>query len=199
MIKLIPATAALTSQLADRVSAAGTTLATSARTFIQPDRYRWWHAAAFEVAMQLIQAPMVGNTAIYNSSRQAPFAPPNWVFGPAWLINNVSVLWGNLRLLNLPAETPHRRTLLWLQGASWGIFTTFSYVYFGLESPTLAFAWTFSMYALTIASIVLSAKIDPKIALSFATLFLWLSLATPVAAYQMIYNPDAFLGTPAWR
>jgi benzodiazapine receptor len=182
MIKLIPGT-----------------LTNTARTLLQPERYRWWHAAAFELAAQLVQAPWLRNTKVYNSYRQAPFAPPNWVFGPAWLINNVSVLWGNLRLLNLPAETPHRRPLLWLQGASWGIFATFSYAYFGLESPILAFAWTFSMYALTIASIALSSKLDPKIALSFATLFLWLSLATPVAAYQMVYNPDPLFGTPAWR
>ncbi len=55
------------------------------------------------------------------------------------------------------------------------------------------------MYTLTIASVVLSARIDRKIVWSLATLFVWLSLATVVAAYQMVHNPDPLFGTAAWR
>lgn len=169
----------------------------------QPDQYRWWHGLAFGIAANLISALNTGRRAddrqYYEGLRQAPFAPPGWVFGPAWAINNISVLWGNLRLLNLPEATPHRRTILGLQGASWAIYSSFSYVYFNKRSPILACTWTSGMYLLTIISILLTSKIDRKIALSLATLFVWLSLATPVAAYQMIYNPDPLLDTPAWR
>ena len=121
------------------------------------------------------------------------------MFAPAWAINNASVLWGNLRLLNLPEDTPHRRQLLWLQGVSWALFSSFGYVYFGKRSPILAFVWTASFYALTIVSAALSWRVDRKIALSFVTLLLWLTLATPVAAYQMVHNPDEYFRTPAWR
>jgi tryptophan-rich sensory protein len=170
------------------------------RALLRPPRYRWWHGAAFELAVQLIQAPgLTRPNRVYKRFKQASFAPPAWVFGPAWTINNVSVLWGNLRLLNLPPDARNRRPLLWLQGASWGIFCTFSYVYFSLNSPILAFSWTVSMYALTLASAVLAWNTDRKIVLSLVTLLLWLSLASLVAAYQMIYNPDPFFNTPAWR
>lgn len=169
-------------------------LAHFAKGVLFPQQYRWWHGLAFGLAANAVSGLSLGRRAedrrYYEGLRQAPFAPPGWVFGPAWTINNISVLWGNLRLLNLPADTPQRQPLLWLQGASWLIFSTFSYVYFNKRSPILAFTWTGGMYILTICSMLLASKIDRKIVLSLVTLFLWLSLATPVAAYQMIYNED---------
>ena len=169
-------------------------LADLAQRVLFPQRYRWWHGLAFGLAANAVSGLSLGRRSedrrYYEGLRQAPFAPPGWVFGPAWTINNISVLWGNLRLLNLPADTPQRQPLLWLQGASWLIYSTFSYVYFNKRSPILAFTWTGGMYILTICSMLLASKIDRKIVLSLVTLFLWLSLATPVAAYQMIYNDD---------
>ncbi len=135
----------------------------------------------------------------YEGMRQAPFAPPGWVFGPAWAINNTSVLWGNLRLLNQPKDTPNRRELLALQGLSWVLFSTFSYVYFRKGSPILALVWTAAFLVLTVVSAALSWRSDRKVTLSFATLLAWLTLATPTAAYQAASNPDELFGTPAWR
>jgi tryptophan-rich sensory protein len=164
-------------------------------------RWRWWHALAFGLAANSVSGVSVGRNqndeAFYENMRQAPFAPPAWAFGPAWAVNNASVLWGNLRLANMPENTPNRRLLLWLQGASWALYSTFAYVYFRKKSPILAFVWTAGMYALTIPSAILSWRIDRKIAWSFLTLLLWLSLATPVALYQMLHNPDPFFGTDA--
>jgi tryptophan-rich sensory protein len=81
-----------------------------------------------------------------------------------------------------------------LQGASWFLFSTFAWVYFKKKSPILAFVWTAAMWLLTIASVLLSLKNDRKITLSLATLLAWLTLATPVAAYQAARNPDQLLG-----
>jgi hypothetical protein len=50
------------------------------------------------------------------------------------------------------------------------------------------------MWLLTTASIFLSLKNNRKITLSLATLLAWLTLATPVAAYQANHNPDQLLG-----
>ncbi len=169
----------------------------------RPSRYRWWHAVAVGLLANAVSTPgVIGGTRIdsqqrYKARKQAAFAPPGWVFGPAWATNNASVLWGNLKLVNMPASTSGRSPLLWLQGASWVIFSTFSYAYFVLDSPILCFIWTFGMYLITIASINLALKIDPKIAFSLASLFLWLSLASLVAGYQMIYNSDPLFKTPA--
>lgn len=173
-----------------------------ARRLLQPNQYRWWHGLLFGVTVNAVSGLSVGRRAddrrFYEGLRQAPFAPPGWVFGPVWAINNISTVWGNLRLLNLPPDTLHRTTLLWMQGASWAFFSTFSHVYFNRRSPIQAFVWTVGMYVLTVTSILLASKIDQKIALSLATLCAWLSLATIVAAYQMVYNPDPLFKTSAW-
>lgn len=169
---------------------------------LPPARYRWYHGVLFGLAANAASSLSLVRRGeerrFYNSQQQAPFAPPGWVFGPAWALNNISTIWGNLELLNLP-DSPRRRALLWLQGASWFIFSTFSYVYFRKQSPILAFVWTSSMYALTIASMLIAAKLNRKIVVSLITLFLWLSLATVVAAYQMVHNPDPLFGTAAAR
>jgi hypothetical protein len=52
---------------------------------------------------------------------------------------------------------------------------------------------------LTVASAALSWRLDRKVVISFATLRAWLTLATPVVAYQMLHNPDELFGTPPWR
>jgi tryptophan-rich sensory protein len=173
------------------------------RALVQPNQYRWWHGLALGIAANSISGLSIGNRSqdrrFYESKRQAPFAPPGWAFAPVWAINNISTIWGNLRLLNMHEETPSKSAVVWLQAASWALFSTFSYVYFVKQSPILAFAWTAGMYGVTIASMLLASKLDRKIVLSLASTFLWLSLATIVAGYQMVYNDDPFFGTPAWR
>ena len=163
----------------------------------RPERYRWYHALAFGLAVNLVSG-LSGRRAeyrrFYESFEQASFAPPSWLFVPVWAANNASTLWGNLRLLNQPDNTPNRGALLSLQGASWFLFSTFAWVYFKKKSPILAFVWTAAMWLLTIASVLLSLKNDRKITLSLATLLAWLTLATPVAAYQAARNPDQLLG-----
>lgn len=164
---------------------------------VRPGRYRWWHALLFGVAVNAAGG-LAGRRAedrrYYEEMEQARFAPPGWVFGPAWALNNASTLWGNLRLLNQPEGAPHRGALLRLQGASWVLFATFGFVYFRGRSPILAFVWTAGMWLLTIVSVLLTLKNDRKIALSLGTLLAWLTLATPVSAYQAAKNPDELLG-----
>lgn len=163
----------------------------------RPERYRWYHVLGFGLAVNLasgLSGRRTEDRRFYESFEQASFAPPSWVFAPAWAANNASTLWGNLRLLNQPEDAPNKRVLLWLQGASWVLFSTFGYVYFRKRSPILAFIWTAAMWLLTIAGVLLSLKNDRKITLSLGSLLAWLTLTTPVAAYQAVRNPDELLG-----
>ncbi|WP_273845995.1 PPOX class F420-dependent oxidoreductase [Rubrobacter calidifluminis] len=164
-------------------------------------RYRWYHAAAFGLAVNAVSAslsrPDDGERRQYEELRQAPFAPPGWVFGPAWTINNISQLWGDLRLLNLPEGTHNRRPLLALQGASWALYATFTWAYFRKRSPLLALGWTSAFHALTLGSTLLGLRVDRRFAASQVPILIWLSIATPTAAYQALYNPDPLFGTPA--
>ena len=164
-------------------------------------RYRWWHAATFGIAANASYGLLTGRNQrredqrFYEQGKQAPFAPPAWAFGPAWAINNASVLWGDLALVNEPPETPRHDTLLALQGLWWTFYATFGYVYFRKRSPMLALIWTVTHYALTIATTAVAVHTGrDRLAKAQLTSLAWLTLATPVAAYQARHNPDPVLG-----
>lgn len=162
----------------------------------RPRRYRWWHALLFWAAVSLpswVAFRPEEDERYYEEQEQAPFAPPSWVFGPAWAANNAAVLWGNLRLVNLP-EGPDKKALLRLQGASWFLFSTFAYVAFRRRSPILGFVWTAAFWALTVASVIRSREADKKTTLSLVPLLAWLTFAVPVGAYQATHNPDELFG-----
>lgn len=171
----------------------------AAAAAFRPDRYRWWHAAAFGVAANLASGLRTGrrekDRKYYEELEQASFAPPSWAFAPVWTANNASTLWGNLRLLNRREDASYRRMLLALQGASWLLFATFNHVYFRKRSTILGFAWTSADWLLTLVTVALSLRGGRRdVALSLATKLAWLSLATPVTAYQAAKNPDELFG-----
>lgn len=176
-----------------------------------PTRWRWYHGAIFYVMAQVmtfglsglvsairgstgknLREDLFGNPSYFNNLNQAVITPPSWVFAPAWTINNISVIWGTLRVLNKPQDTPGRGTFLTLQAASWLNYVVFNAAYFSLRSPINAFILTFSMFVLTIASgiaAIFRLK-DTRVALSLATLFLWLVIALTAASFQVAWNHD---------
>jgi len=167
-------------------------------------KWRWWHAAAFGLAINAVSGLSVGNRredrAFYEAMKLPRFAPPGWLFPPAWALNNVFTLWGNLRLLNLSPATPGRRAMLALQAASWGLYSTFSFVYFRKRSPILAAVWTAADWVLTTATVALAAKHRQRdIVGSQLTKLAWLTLAVPVATYQARHNPDPLFATEPGR
>ena len=36
--------------------------------------------------------------------KQVKITPPSWAFGPAWLVNNIAVIWGTWQVLNKPGQ-----------------------------------------------------------------------------------------------
>ena len=126
-----------------------------------------------------------------------PLSPPDWAFAPAWGVLNVLTLWSNLRIANLPAATPGRRTALGLEGASWGLFSAFTGLYFGLRSPVLGAANTVAGLAATAASVAVTARLDRPAAWALAPRLAWLGLATYVSVAAARMNPDPFFGSAA--
>lgn len=176
--------------------------------------WRWYHGLLFYLLVQgltfalsglvnrwqgrRISSPgqLLGDVAYFKALRQSIFAPPAWVFGPAWTINNLAAIWGLLRVLNKPASSEGRTAYLFLQAASWLDYIIFSAAYFGLRSPLNALLLTLFMLGLTGASVLVALLRlrDTLVALSLATLFLWLLVASTAAIFQALWNRDAFYG-----
>lgn len=158
-----------------------------------PPRYRWWHAAAVGLGANAASAAAAGyngDESFYNSLDTPPLSPPGWVFAPAWAFNNLTTLWSNLRVANLPAGTPGRRTALALEGASWGLFASFTGLYFGLRSPVLGAANTVAGLATTAASVAVTSRLDRRAAWALVPRFAWLGLAAYVSVETARRNPD---------
>ena len=167
------------------------------RSKSKKNRYRWWQAALVGVAANAVSASPAGyngDEAFYNNFRKPAISPPDWSFAPVWLFNNVTSLYAGLRIANLPRHTPGRKTSLWLEGIGWGLFATFSPLYFGLRSPVLGAVNTVAGLGIGAASLGVAAGLDRKAAWALSPRVAWLLLATYVAVSMAETNQDEFLG-----
>ncbi len=177
-------------------------------------RWHWYHGAIFYVMMQVITFSLAGlvsslrgeeikkarylfgNPEYFEQLYQAKITPPAWVFGPAWTLNNFCAIGGMMRVLNKPQATRGRRTYLALQSASWVNYVVFNAAYFSLRSPLNALVLTLCMLVLTVASefVAIFRLKDTWVALSLATLMVWLLIASTAAIAQAAWNRDDFYG-----
>ena len=192
---------------------ASTTITTKAMPAEMPgveQRWRWYHGVLFYLFAQITTFGLAaitgvatgqkvkslrdtfGDVAYFRALRQSIITPPSWVFGPAWTINNISVIWGTLRVLNKPRGTPGKSSYLALQAGSWLNFVVFNAAYFSLRSPINAFVLTLTMFILTVLSgfVAIFQLKDTKVALSLATLSIWLVIALTAATFQAAWNRD---------
>lgn len=124
--------------------------------------------------------------------KQAPWAPPGWVFGPVWTINNFFLLMALQRVVNQNDMT-RKKKLLALQGLIWSVYFSFGYVYFNKKSPVLGAFWTVADFCFAVTSYMLSKKTDTKLAGNYLPLVAWTGFASTVAVYQALKNPDPVL------
>jgi tryptophan-rich sensory protein len=165
-------------------------------------KLKWWQIALVSIAVSAIGglASMQShkkNIGEYEDKlKQAPWAPPGWLFAPAWNFNNFFLLMGLQRLLK--SDLPDKKRLLVLQAMIWVVFFSFGYVYFKKNSPLLAAAWTMSDAALAATSFTIALKSDKKLAFNYLPLLAWTGFASSVADYQALKNPDPIFNTKAW-
>lgn len=126
--------------------------------------------------------------------KQAPWAPPPWLFSPAWLTINYFVVNALARIISND-KLENRKNLLYLQTAIWAIYFSTDYLLFKKKSPVLTAIWTKADAGLAIASFILTAKKDRKLSLNYIPLALWTLFAGSVADYQALKNPDRLLKT----
>jgi tryptophan-rich sensory protein len=164
-------------------------------------KLKWWHIVLISVAMTALGGlssgiPNTKERKLYDRDlKQAPWAPPGWLFAPAWTLNNIFILLALQKLLT--SNVPQKKKLLILQGLIWFIFFTFGYVYFNRKSSVLAAVWTVSDAALSTASVVIASRSKTNLFYYYLPLTAWTVFASTVALYQALENPDPVLNTEA--
>lgn len=159
---------------------------------------RWWQLALGAIVLSAIgglssRTPKKKERKLYDKDlKQAPWAPPGWVFGPAWSINNYFLLQALYNLFQRD-DISHKQKLLVRQAIIWIIFFSFGYIYFRKKSPILAAIWTISDAALAGSSYLTAKKSDKKFAANYLPLLGWTGFASTIAAYQALNNPDPVL------
>jgi translocator protein len=161
----------------------------------------WWQIGLLAVAVSAIGGLSSLRSGkkerlLYNKKlKQAPWAPPAWLFAPAWTFNNIFTLLALQRIFN--SELPEKNTLLALQAAIWAVYFSFGYIYFNKQSSVLAAVWTKANAGLALSSFLLAWRSDKKLASCYLPLLGWTSFASTLAGYQALNNPDPVLHTKA--
>lgn len=167
----------------------------------KPNSLKWWHIGLLSIAVSALGSLSAitskkSRTKIYTEKlKQAPWAPPSWLFAPAWTVNNFLLLLALQRILQ--SDMPKKEKLLSLQVFIWLIFFSFNYVYFKKKSPVLAAIWTFFDAAFAGSSFLIARKDDKKLSNYYVPLLAWTLFAGSVAVYQTLKNPDPVFETKA--
>lgn len=157
---------------------------------------RWWQPLLFWLLVN-VWGFVERGAQPFAGHQPSPLQPPGWVFPVMWFTLNVFQIWGDLRLLDPARPIRHRRSLLGLQGVTWGLYATFSLVYFTLGSSILAAVWTIAFFVLASVCIALVWRDDKSIAALWLPLILWTGFASVVGVHNALLNPDPLFGTPA--
>ncbi|TKK66984.1 tryptophan-rich sensory protein [Ilyomonas limi] len=161
-------------------------------------RFSWWQLAFASVVVSAIGGlssgkPNSQERKLYEKElKQAPWAPPGWLFAPAWTINNFFLLKALEQLLHRK-DIDKKKKLLIEQAIIWIIFFSFNYIYFNRKSTVLAALWTITDAALATSSFIISRKSNKSFSLLYLPLLGWTSFASTIAIYQALKNNDPVL------
>lgn len=166
-------------------------------------KVRWWEIALLTAAVTVLSrlttgTPQKRNRKYYEQETKQPaWAPPGWVFGPAWTLNNIFMVRALLYLLKNGKDLPDRKKLLVLQGLIWGVFLSFGFVYFRKRSNILGGVWTLADAVFSSMSFIIARRVNKGLANNYLPLMAWTGFASTIAVPQALQNKDHFLGTRA--
>lgn len=163
-------------------------------------RLKWWQTVVLTMVVTALgglsgRRSKKSKRKLYNKElKQAPWALPAWLFGPAWSLNNFFLLLALQRLLQETGS--HRKKMLTFQLFIWVIFFSFNYIYFNRKSTVLAALWSVADAALAAASFALALRRNKLLAWHYLPLLGWSGYASSLAGYQALKNRDVLLKTP---
>ena len=113
----------------------------------------------------------------YAGIQKPGFTPPNWVFAPVW--TTLFLLMGLALYLiwDKGLDTKESRIALLVFGVQLSLNVLWSLLFFGLQSPFLAFVEIIFLWAAILLSIILFYRISRKAGMLLVPYILWVTLA----------------------
>lgn len=111
----------------------------------------------------------------YAGLTRPVFAPPNWIFGPVW--TTLYLLMGFALYIVWVSNSPKKKIALTVFGIQLVLNALWSFLFFGLESPFLAFLEIIVLWASILASMILFYPIAKKATWLLLPYILWVSFA----------------------
>jgi translocator protein len=121
------------------------------------------------------------------------WAPPAWLFGPAWTINDLARIYGDLDVLHRPPSRT-RTTVLALEAVNWLAYAAYNPLLFGKRATKISFGVAVLQLAATAGAAIAGRKLGKRFLLGLAPTAAWLVFATTLAGYVARHNRDEVLG-----
>jgi benzodiazapine receptor len=112
----------------------------------------------------------------YLSLRKPDWNPPSWVFGPVWSALYLMIAVAGWRAWRATGSVTHPAVILW--AAQLALNAAWSWLFFGLHRPDLAFLDIAAMWALIVACVVAFRGVDVVAAWLFVPYLLWVTFAS---------------------
>lgn len=124
----------------------------------------------------------------YKTLTLPAFAPPNWIFAPVWTSLYVFMGLSSYFIYTKKKSTLHRFSLT-VYAVQLFLNILWSFLFFGLKSPLLAFVDITFLWFAIILYIVITPAIDRRSAYLFLPYHMWVSFAAILNLTIVFLNP----------
>lgn len=122
----------------------------------------------------------------YEALVKPPWNPPNWLFGPVWTLLYIGIAVAGWRVWRASRRLSPA-LVLWI--VQLVLNTAWSWLFFGLHQPDLAFV-DITLLLLTIVAFVFAARpLDRVASWLFVPYGLWVAYAASLNLYIWRFNP----------
>lgn len=122
----------------------------------------------------------------YASLNKPWFSPPNWLFGPVWI--TLFTLMGISLYLIWNKGLKNVKIPLTIFGVQLILNTIWSFLFFGLKSPFIAFIEIIILWISIALTIISFYRVSKKAGLILLPYIIWVSIATALNYYIWILN-----------
>lgn len=146
----------------------------------RPHQFRWlagWWALS--IAAGAVGAVATADAGSFYASLDRPlWAPPSWLFGPAWSVLYVAMAVAAWLVWRSPGDSALRRTALQLFAAQLALNALWSWLFFAWNRGGAAFIEILLLWGLIAATLVAFWRIKPAAGILMLPYLCWVTFAS---------------------